>query len=142
MKKIALLLPIVAILSACATTHSTDVATSVPVTQASQNWTTIIPAHKAALRSCIIANKDIQSIANIDAQPEATTLTVATKNASLLNCSVNPRTNQVTTITPITDANLPSSNKFYPVGKRLPEPCRGNERIHDEEGRLMGILCY
>lgn len=142
MKKIVLLFPIAAILSACVTTHSNESALSVAETQANQNWTTIIPEHKAALRSCIISNKDIQSIANIDPQSDATTLTVVTKNAALLNCTVNPKTNQVTKITPAADTNLANSNKFYPVGKRLPDPCKGNERIHDDEGRLMGILCY
>ncbi len=146
MKKILFVLPLVAVLSACVTTEpatSTSVAEpAVAPTQFSDQWISHLKTNKAALRSCIISNKDIQSILYMDPKPEATVLTMSTKNGAVLDCAVNPKTNNVTKITPRTE-NLPKNiNKFYPVGKRLPDVCKGKQSLRDEEDRLMGTVCY
>lgn len=145
MKKTLLALPLAVVLSACMTTQTTTVApaeSATATTQFSDQWVSQLTTHKAAVRSCIISNKDIQSILYMDSQPNATVLTVSTKNGAVLDCAVNSKTNNVIKITPRTE-NLPKNiSKFYPVGKRLPEVCKGNQTIKDEEGRLMGTVCY
>ena len=148
MKKILLALPLAVVLSACVTTQTTntDSETAAVVTPAatqfSDQWVSQLTTHKAAVRSCIISNKDIQSILYMDSQPSSTVLTVSTKNGAVLDCAVNSKTNNVIKITPRTE-NLPKNiSKFYPVGKRLPDVCKGNQTIKDEEGRLMGTVCY
>lgn len=142
MKKIFWLLPVAILLSACVTTLPNDAKTPDISAISDQNWTSNISAHKATLRSCIIANKNIQAIVNIDEQINVTTLAVETKNGQFLSCSVNPQTKQIIKIEPISERAFNNTSKFYPVGKKLPDPCKGNERIQDDEGRLMGILCY
>lgn len=147
MKKILLALPLAVVLSACMTTSTTTKTDSaepatVASTQFSDQWVSQLETHKAALRSCIISNKDIQSIMYMDTQANATVLTVKTKNGAVLDCSVNAKTNNVIKITPRTE-NLPKNiSQFYPVGKRLPDVCKGNKIIKDDEGRLMGTVCY
>ena len=144
MKKILLALPLAVVLSACVTTQTnTDSAEpTATATQFSDQWVSQLTTHKAAVRSCIISNKDIQSILYMDTQPNATVLTVSTKNGAVLDCAVNTKTNNVIKITPRSE-NLPKNiSKFYPVGKRLPDVCKGNQTIKDEEGRLMGTVCY
>lgn len=145
MQKILFTLPFIAVLSACVSTQtaSLETSTETPNTQQFSNgWTVNLKDHKAALRSCIIANKDIQSILYMDTKSDATVLTVKTKTGSVLDCSVNPTTNQVIKIEPRTE-NLPRNiNQFYPVGKRLPDVCKGKISLRDEEDRLMGTVCY
>lgn len=141
MKKILLALPMIAVLSACVSTQSNGSNPTIADPIVNTQWTDQLVEHKSAMRSCILANKDIQSINYLNQTTDETVLIVKTKMGSTLSCAVNPTTNQVTKIQPTTD--LPSNlNTFYPVGKRVPDVCRGNERIHDEEGRLMGIICY
>lgn len=142
MNKIFLALPLVAIISACVTTQTTDTNTTQSNTNFDSSWTSNLVEQKAALRSCILANKDIQSILYLDQSADTTVLTVNTKNGVILDCSVNPATNQVTKITPRTENRPINVSKFYPVGKRLPDVCRGNESLRDEENRLMGTICY
>lgn len=146
MKKILLALPLAVVLSACVTTQTNNSDSAEPAaattTQFSDQWVSQLTTHKAAVRSCIISNKDIQSILYMDTQPNATVLTVSTKNGAVLDCTVNAKTNNVIKITPRSE-NLPKNiSKFYPVGKRLPDVCKGNQTIKDEEGRLMGTVCY
>jgi hypothetical protein len=124
------------------TNTETEAVAKTETTQFSDQWVSQLTTHKAAVRSCIISNKDIQSILYMDSQPNATVLTVSTKNGAVLDCAVNAKTNNVIKITPRSE-NLPKNiSKFYPVGKRLPEVCKGNQTIKDEEGRLMGTVCY
>lgn len=140
MKKLLFTLPLAVILSACVTTQTTN--TDSDTAQFNDQWVSQLTTHKAALRSCIISNKDIQSILYMDSQSSSTVLTVSTKSGAILDCAMNPKTNNVIKITPRTE-NLPKNiSKFYPVGKRLPEVCKGNQTIKDEEGRLMGTVCY
>ena len=147
MKKILLALPLAVVLSACVTTQTNNSDSAEPTatattTQFSDQWVSQLTTHKAAVRSCIISNKDIQSILYMDTQPNSTVLTVSTKNGAVLDCAVNAKTNNVIKITPRSE-NLPKNiSKFYPVGKRLPDVCKGNQTIKDEEGRLMGTVCY
>ncbi|GAA5099823.1 lipoprotein [Wohlfahrtiimonas larvae] len=146
MKKIFLTLSLIATLAACTTTTQTtnhDATNSTASsTQFSDQWVSQLKTHKTALRSCIVSNKDIQAILYMDPQPNATVFTVSTKSGTVLDCSVNPTTNNVINIAPRT-ANLPINiNKFYPVGKRLPDVCKGKVSMRDEEDRLMGIVCY
>lgn len=143
MKKILYSLPLIAVLSACVSTQSantTDLAIANPAVNT--KWTDSLVDQKAAMRSCIIANKDINAINYLEQTTNATIFTVTTKSGSVLECTVNPNTNAVVKIEPKA-TQLPSNlNTFYPVGKRTPEVCRGNERAHDDEGRLMGTVCY
>lgn len=143
MKKILLTLPVIAILSACVTTQSTtEENTTAQSTQYSDQWTANLANNKNVLRSCIISNKDIQAIMYMDTKPNATVLTVSTKNGAILDCSVNPQTNKVISITPRVESFPQNISKFYPVGKRLPNTCKGKETIRDDEDRLMGTVCY
>lgn len=141
MKKILLALPLVAVLTACVSTQGNTSNPEIQDPILNNEWTSNLAANKAALRSCILANKEIQSILYLSQKHDETVLTVATKNGSTLNCSVNNQTNQVVKMEPTleTPKNL---NKFYPVGKRKPDTCRGNEQVRDDEDRLMGTICY
>lgn len=143
MKKILYSLPLIAVLSACVSTQSTgtsDPTIADPVVNT--KWTDSLVNQKAAMRSCIIANKDINAINYLEQTTNATIFTVTTKSGSVLECTVNPKTNMVAKIEPKT-TQLPSNlNTFYPIGKKVPDVCRGNERAHDDEGRLMGMVCY
>ena len=142
MKKIIFTLSCLTVLSACVSTTTETTQTSTPTIAAlNQNWTSSLVENKAALRSCIIANKDIQSIKYLEQTATTTNLIVQTKNGTTLECAVNNKTHQIASIQTIETA--PQGVKtFYPVGKRVPDSCKGKESLRDTENRIMGTMCY
>lgn len=140
MKKILLTLPLAIFISACVSTTKDSEPVAQKPNTANTNWTASLSSQKMVLRSCIIADKSIQAILNIEQQAKSTTLMVQTNNGAILNCVVDTKSNKIIKMEPANKDSI-ASTRFYPVGKKSPSTCSNKENIMDAEGRLMGVVC-
>lgn len=145
MKASLFAVPVALILTACVSTEpatqapaTIDAAPTAKAALTDQHWTTRLPDEKMALRSCILADKNINAILYLEKSDKATTLVVEEKNGAVKNCVVS--TNQKAKLLPFED-QLPSHIvRFYPVGKKL-SACTKPAALKDADNRLMGTVC-
>ncbi|MBS7820585.1 transposase [Wohlfahrtiimonas chitiniclastica] len=144
MKASLLAVPVALILTACVSTEpAQNTQTTIDAAPAKaaltdQHWSARLPDEKMALRSCILADKNINAILYLEKSDKATTLVVEEKNGAVKNCVVGH--NQKAKLLPFED-QLPSHiTRFYPVGKKV-GACAKPTALKDGDNRLMGTVC-